>query len=110
MRGKTFRRSVQNTSWWIATALVLIAVPVSTRAFADEPSSPTEERQQAERDQCKSLMDTVQTAAQELRDIGETLEGRSWVQRKKLKEITARIEAIHQKLERAVAGEQAQRQ
>ena len=55
-------------------------------------------------------MDTVQTAAQELRDIGETSAGRSWVQRKKLKEITARIEAIHQKLERAVAGEQAQRQ
>ena len=39
-------------------------------------------------------------AAQELRGIGEMLEGRAWVQRKKLKEITSRIEAIAEDLER----------
>jgi PAS domain S-box-containing protein len=42
----------------------------------------------------------LQALAQELRGIGETLEGRSWVQRKKLKEITSRIEQISQELER----------
>jgi hypothetical protein len=40
-------------------------------------------------------------AAKELRDISEALQGRSWVQRKKLKEITARIEAIGEELERS---------
>jgi PAS domain S-box-containing protein len=39
-------------------------------------------------------------AAQELRGIGDMLNGRSWVQRKKLKEITSRIEEISQELER----------
>jgi PAS domain S-box-containing protein len=39
-------------------------------------------------------------ATQELRGIGKTLEGRDWVQRKKLKEITSRIEAIGEELER----------
>ena len=39
-------------------------------------------------------------AAQELRGIGEMLEGRAWVQRRKLKEITSRIEAIAEDLER----------
>ena len=39
-------------------------------------------------------------AAQELRDISEALQGRSWVQRKKLKEITARM-AISEELERS---------
>ena len=42
----------------------------------------------------------LQAAAQELRDIGEMLDGRSWVQRRKLKEITSRIEEISQELER----------
>jgi len=42
----------------------------------------------------------LEAAAQELRDIGAMLEGRSWIQRKKLKEITARIEAISEELER----------
>jgi PAS domain S-box-containing protein len=42
----------------------------------------------------------LQAAAQELRGIGEMLEGRSWVQRKKLKEITGRIKEISQELER----------
>ncbi|MBV8094759.1 MAG: PAS domain-containing protein [Acetobacteraceae bacterium] len=42
----------------------------------------------------------LEAATQELRDIGKMLEGRSWVQRKKLKEITSRIEAISEELER----------
>src|SRR5215469_2774115 len=42
----------------------------------------------------------LEAATQELRKIGTMLQGRSWVQRKKLKEITARIEAISEELER----------
>jgi PAS domain S-box-containing protein len=42
----------------------------------------------------------LQAAAKELRGIGEMLEGRSWVQRAKLKEITSRIEEISEELER----------
>jgi PAS domain S-box-containing protein len=42
----------------------------------------------------------LEAATRELREIGATLQGRSWVQRKKLKEITARIEAISEELER----------
>jgi PAS domain S-box-containing protein len=42
----------------------------------------------------------LEAATQELREIGNMLEGRSWVQRKKLKEITNRIEQISQELER----------
>jgi PAS domain S-box-containing protein len=42
----------------------------------------------------------LEAATQELREIGKMLEGRGWVQRKKLKEITSRIEAISEELER----------
>ncbi|MBV8935837.1 MAG: PAS domain-containing protein [Alphaproteobacteria bacterium] len=42
----------------------------------------------------------LEASTQELRDIGKMLEGRDWVQRKKLKEITSRIEAISEELER----------
>jgi len=42
----------------------------------------------------------LEAATQELREISTMLQGRSWVQRKKLKEITARIEAISAELER----------
>lgn len=42
----------------------------------------------------------LEAATQELREIGKMLEGRDWVQRKKLKEITSRIEAISEELER----------
>jgi len=42
----------------------------------------------------------LEAAAQELRGIGELLEGRSWVQRSKLKEITTRLEQISEDLER----------
>jgi PAS domain S-box-containing protein len=42
----------------------------------------------------------LEAATQELRGIGKMLEGRDWVQRKKLKEITNRIEAISEELER----------
>jgi PAS domain S-box-containing protein len=42
----------------------------------------------------------LEAATQELREISTMLQGRSWVQRKKLKEITARIEAISEELER----------
>ncbi|MBV8119685.1 MAG: PAS domain-containing protein [Alphaproteobacteria bacterium] len=42
----------------------------------------------------------LEAATQELRDIAKMLEGRDWVQRKKLKEITSRIEAISEELER----------
>jgi hypothetical protein len=98
MRGKSLGCFVQRTSSGFAVAVILIATPVTVRAFADEPSSPTEQRQQAGRDRCKLL---TEKAAHELREIGETLEGRSWVQRKKLREITARIEAISEELERS---------
>jgi PAS domain S-box-containing protein len=43
----------------------------------------------------------LRVAAAELRSIGEMLEGRSWVQRAKLKEITSRINEISHELERA---------
>jgi PAS domain S-box-containing protein len=42
----------------------------------------------------------LEAATQELREISNMLEGRSWVQRKKLKEITSRIEEISRELER----------
>jgi PAS domain S-box-containing protein len=42
----------------------------------------------------------VEAATAELRNISTMLQGRSWVQRSKLKEITARIEAISEELER----------
>ena len=42
----------------------------------------------------------LEAATQELREISTMLQGRSWVQRKKLKEITAWIEAISEELER----------
>jgi PAS domain S-box-containing protein len=42
----------------------------------------------------------LEAATQELREISTMLQGRSWVQRRKLKEITARIEAISEELER----------
>jgi PAS domain S-box-containing protein len=42
----------------------------------------------------------LEVATRELREIGTMLQGRSWIQRKKLKEITARIEAISAGLER----------
>ena len=41
----------------------------------------------------------LEVATRELREIGTMLQGRSWIQRKKLKEITARIEAISEELE-----------
>ena len=41
----------------------------------------------------------LEAATQELREISTMLQGRSWVQRRKLKEITARIEAISEELE-----------
>jgi hypothetical protein len=47
-----------------------------------------------------SLNEGLEAATQELREISTMLQGRSWVQRKKLKEITARIEAISEELER----------
>src|SRR5437588_685765 len=68
------------------------------RALANEPLPPTEERQHTEQDRCKFLM---AKAAQQPRDISEALHGRSWVQRKKLKEITGRIEAISEELEQS---------
>jgi hypothetical protein len=43
----------------------------------------------------------LRAAALELRSIGQMLEGRSWVQRTKLKEITKRIDEISHDLERA---------
>ena len=98
MRGKTFGLFVQKTSWSFAVTLILIAAAPPIRAFANEPLPSTQERQHTEQDRCKFLM---AKAAQELRDISEALEGRSWVQRKKLKEITARIEAISEELERS---------
>jgi len=81
----------------LAVALVLIAAALPIEAFANEPSPPSEVRQQTEPDHCKFL---TEKTAQELRGIGEALRGRSWVQRKKLKEIAARIEAISEELER----------
>jgi PAS domain S-box-containing protein len=42
----------------------------------------------------------LEAATRELREISAMLQGRSWVQRKKLKEVTARIETISEELER----------
>jgi len=42
----------------------------------------------------------LEALAQELRRIGKMLDGRDWVQRSKLKEITSRIETISEELER----------
>jgi PAS domain S-box-containing protein len=42
----------------------------------------------------------LEALAQELRGIGQMLDGRDWVQRSKLKEITNRIELISEELER----------
>jgi PAS domain S-box-containing protein len=42
----------------------------------------------------------LEALAQELRGIGQMLDGRDWVQRSKLKEITSRIEMISEELER----------
>lgn len=42
----------------------------------------------------------LEVATEYLREIANMLEGRSWIQRKKLKEITNRIEQISQELER----------
>jgi PAS domain S-box-containing protein len=42
----------------------------------------------------------LEALAQELRGIGQMLDGRVWVQRSKLKEITSRIETISEELER----------
>ena len=42
----------------------------------------------------------LEALAQELRSISEMLNGRDWVQRSKLKEITSRIETISEELER----------
>ena len=42
----------------------------------------------------------LEAATEGLREITTMLQGRSWVQRKKLKEIAARIEAISEELER----------
>jgi len=95
MRGKTFWRFAQRTSWGFAVSMVLIAVLVPIRAFAEEPSPAAGERQPP---RCKFL---IEKAAKELRGIREALEGRSWIQRSKLKEITAQIEAISEELERS---------
>jgi hypothetical protein len=97
MRGKSLGRFVRRISWVCAAALVLISPPVAIRAFPNEPLPPSEELKHTEQDRCKLLF---ANAARELRDISEALQGRSWVQRKKLKEITARIEAISEELER----------
>ena len=43
----------------------------------------------------------LRATAQELRSIGDMLQGRSWVQRAKLKEITSRLDEISHELERA---------
>ena len=98
MRGKTFDPFVRGASRSFAVALVFIAVLVPIRAFADEPSPPIEGQSQAAQNECQFLM---AKAAKELREVGQALEGRSWIQRKKLKEITSRIEAISEELERS---------
>src|SRR3974377_372159 len=46
----------------------------------------------------------LEALAQELRSIGKMLDGRDWVQRSKLKEITSRIETISEELERPWKG------
>jgi hypothetical protein len=101
MRGEIFGRFVQRTSWSFAVSLVLIGVPIPIRTLANEASPSTGEFRKTEQDRCEFLMEKT---ARELRSIGEALEGRSWVQRKKLREITARIEAIAEELDRPCDG------
>ena len=98
MRGRAFRPFLQRTCWGFAVGMVLIAALVPIQAFADEPSPPIEGQPQTAQSHCRFLMEKT---ARELRGIGQALEGRSWVQRKKLKEITARIEAMSEELERS---------
>jgi hypothetical protein len=87
--------STPRTFWGVAVVLVLIGALVPIRAFADEPSPPIEGQPRTAQNHCGFLMEKT---ARELRGIGQALGGRSWVQRKKLKEITARIEAISEEL------------
>ena len=101
MRGRTFGLFIPRTFWGVAAAVVLIAALLPIRAFADEPSPPIEGQPQTPQNHCGFLMEKT---ARELREIGQALGGRSWVQRKKLKEITARIEAISEELERSWQG------
>jgi hypothetical protein len=98
MRGKTSGRFFQGTSRGLTVALVLIAVAVPIRTFANDPSAASEEQKQTQPRRCKFLMEK---AARELQEIAQVLEGRDWVQRKKLKEITNRIEEISEELERS---------
>jgi hypothetical protein len=98
MRGKSFEPFVRGAPRSFAVALVLIGVLVPMRALADELSPPIEAQSQTAQDHCHFA---IEKAAKELREVGQVLEGRSWVQRKKLKEITARIEAISEELERS---------
>ena len=59
MKGGTFAPFVQKTSRRLAVALVLIAVLVPIRAFADEPLPQNKEGQLIDQDRCKFLMDKV---------------------------------------------------
>jgi hypothetical protein len=101
MRGRTFGVFTPRTFWGVTVAMVLIASLVPIRAFADDSSAPIERQPQTAQNHCGFLMEKT---ARELRGIGQALGGRSWVQRKKLKEITARIEAISEELERFWQG------
>jgi hypothetical protein len=101
MRERTFGVFIPRTFWGVTVSMVLIASLVPIRAFADEPSAPIEGQPQTAQNHCGFLMEKT---ARELRGIGQALGGRNWVQRKKLKEITARIEAISEELERSWQG------
>jgi PAS domain S-box-containing protein len=58
MRGNVPWPFVQTTSWGLAV-LVLIALLVPVRAFADEPSATSGQQKQTEQDRCQFLMDKV---------------------------------------------------
>jgi PAS domain S-box-containing protein len=59
MRGKVLWPFVQVTSWGLAVVLVLTALLVPVRAFANEPSPPNGQQKPTDQDRCQFLMDKV---------------------------------------------------
>jgi hypothetical protein len=59
MTGKIFEPLVQAASWGLAVVLVLIAMLLTVRAFADEPSPTSGQQRPSQQDRCQFLMDKV---------------------------------------------------
>jgi PAS domain S-box-containing protein len=59
MRGKIFGRFVNGICRGFAAVLVLLAIAVPVRAFANEPSPPSGQQKPTEQERCQFLMDKV---------------------------------------------------